>query len=657
MGAGSLNNFKILNIANLGGLSIGKPSSTTNANVTISNPIAIVGPVAVYGGDISVNANLTITNSNADVLLKASGDISLAAGKAITTSGGNVVLWANSDAQTANGAVLLRNGSSITTGSSSLAGGHLWVGGGSSGTTWQGLSVGNGYAVPGTSVTPTSGNNIVPALYLENVAIDTFGGDIKMASDVSGGTNGFITFGTNTLDAGAGQIEVIGAATNTTSNRLGFLVGIHAANVTGAALNLKSSADGVAVKLQAGSAGTSEALHISGTLNIESSGSGAINIDANPVGTGKGIVVGGYYDGILNAFAASGDITVDGGIGGVHVQNGSDTAPALTSKLNVGKGGGISSSSSDVFVIGDKMSIAAGGVAVDTIGALTVAPLSDSFSSALTWPVTSFSAANITGLTLGKASNTANVTIASAASVNGPVAVYGGDIAINANLTSTAVNADVLLKASGNIATGASVVLQTNMGDITLWSDSDAASGGSIVLADNVTLNATNGLTAGNLSGGGKIVLAGGLDDGSNNGAAADGVPDGFASSATGNGIKLGAASSNHTQMYSGGGDIVVRGSSTNDAGTTARIGVWQIGNWTANSGNGAISIAGDSAHYYAVNFVNTTQASVSGPTLLSLISNKSSGDAISISGDSGGSHGVVFNYDNPKEIFCRRWR
>ncbi len=262
--------------------------------------------------------------------------------------------------------------------------------------------------------------------------------------------------------------------------------------------------------------------------------------------------------------------------------------------------------------------------------------------------------ASLGGLVLNSESSTTKTNIRSNIAISGSITVYGGEINVNSNLTSTAAGGDIVIKGSDGINVADSQILQTNNADVIFWSDSDASGQGAITLGDSTTINTTNGSTLSGLSGGGKIIVAGGADNGNNGGTANDGIPDGFATSSLGNGIKLGATSANYTQMYSGGGDIILRGSSNHNSSTNPdEIGIWHIGSWTANSGNGSISITGNSQNFYGVNFVNTTSASTTGPKLLSIISNKNTGDAIFINGSSASSHGVVFNYDNPKEILA----
>jgi len=632
-------------------LNIGKPENT--ATVNLSSDIEINGPISIYAGTISLNANISTTFSGADILTKATGDISLATSKSITTNGGDIILWANSDGQTSNGSVLLRDDSVINT-----AGGGVWIGGGSGNTTWNDITVGNGYAVAGTSITPSDGgSNVNAGVYFENATIQTNGGDILVKGD--GGTNlwGIVTYGGNTINSGSGTIEWDGK-TSSAGPDPGILFGLHDI-VIPANTSFNSTSTDVAVKLK-GSSNTGNGIGVDGIVTIESSGSGSIDLTGTGASPHYGIEVGNYYNGSkLNLYAASGEIKVDGGSMGISVVQTGNQGNALgDSKLTIGQGGTISSSTSNIKLVGDAFSVTnTNGLNINASGQLSVLSQGNSFSGPLSWPLTNSTVSNITGLTIGKETNTSNITIGSDQTVAGPISIYGRDIALSANLTSTLSGADILTKASGDIVLLDNKSIETNLGNVILWSDSDTNNEGSIVLSNNVEINTVNGSTASNLNTGGKIVLAGGLDDGSNGGTASDGIPDGFASSSFGNGIKLGTTEANETQMYSGGGDIVIRGfsnhSSTND--NRNEVGVWHTGSWVANSGNGSIHIIGKGDNLYGVNFVRSTAVNnvEDGPKFLSFISNKASGAAITISGTSNTSHGVVFNYNNPKEILA----
>jgi hypothetical protein len=87
-----------------------------------------------------------------------------------------------------------------------------------------------------------------------------------------------------------------------------------------------------------------------------------------------------------------------------------------------------------------------------------VEPASASFASAVTFPITNLSIANtITGLTIGKPSNEANVTIASPTSIAGPISIYGGTVALNENIESSNGGTITLFANTLNFASGKTV--------------------------------------------------------------------------------------------------------------------------------------------------------------------------------------------------------
>nr|WP_246146889.1 YDG domain-containing protein [Rubripirellula lacrimiformis] len=195
------------------------------------------------------------------------------------------------------------------------------------------------------------------------------------------------------------------------------------------------------------------------------------------------------------------------------------------------------------------------------------------------------------GLTLGKIGNTTGIQVYQAVDVNGPINLYGGFINVNGNLTSLLAGAGVLLRSTGNISTDPSRRLQTNGGDITLWSDSDSSGQGYILVGQDSTLDSRTAAdrTAGTHTiGGGKITLGGGTDDGS-------GSPSGYAiavgADTTRAGINLGstANSANTTNIYSGGGDVSMKGQSDSDT-----MGVMWLDGGTLDAGNtGRVNIEG----------------------------------------------------------------
>jgi hypothetical protein len=129
--------------------------------------------------------------------------------KSISSSTGklNLVLWSDSDAIN-GGSIYLKNGSSITTN-----GGHLWMGGGSGTTTWNGLTVGDGYAV-GTSA-----------------GIDLTNATLGVVSDNYYGTgnrfhyNG-ITLLNNNINTSGGDFKASGKSYNTAVTSIKAYIGV-----------------------------------------------------------------------------------------------------------------------------------------------------------------------------------------------------------------------------------------------------------------------------------------------------------------------------------------------------------------------------------------------------------------------------------------------
>jgi len=596
--------------ATISNLIIGKTTNTQN--VTFGGTTTIAGPITAYGGDININENLNTTAgaANGDVLLKAAGNIALAASRTITTTGGDVILWANSDAGQSNGSVSLRNTSSITTGSNTVAGGNVWIGGGADGATWNGISVGSGYAVPGTSFSPSNGGTAISAgIYLEKTAISTFGGHIKLAGDASTSVFGIVTYGANTLNALTGSIDFEGNASNSSStNSLGLSFGLHdisiAANTT-----LNTSGAGTAIKLTGFGRGSGDAIGVSGLLQLNSSGTGAIELYGTAHGTGRGIVAGNYYHGIINAYSASGKISLNGGSKGIFVASaifaGATPGP---SRINLGKGGTITSSTSNVVLTADILTLGASGIGVETTGTATVEPFSNSFSSAIIYPVANLTmGSGVSGLTIGKTTNTQNITFAGATTIAGPITAYGGNVSINENLNTTAgaANGDLLLKASGNITLAASKTITTTGGDVILWADADGSGAGDIFF--------NSGTSASILTSGGHLWLGGGSGSETWNGlTVGDGYAVGDVARSVNSGTFYNGITINATGINTAGGHIKMRGKGKagNLTANTQNYsgGMYLTGTGSMNSGGGNIEIdavaqSGSGQHYGLYNF------------------------------------------------------
>jgi hypothetical protein len=572
----------VVNLANLGGLTIVasggaalnsgwsysngviRPTSTTAVRVNVADVLARLNQdhLTIEASTVTVEANVTSTFVN-NLTLKSTGNIVIEGSRTITTARGDVILWANSDGQNANGGIFLKQGSGINTN-----GGHIWMGGGNTSTTWNGLTVGNGYAVSGRTTTDMRLRDWFAGVAFDQVNLATSGGDIYIAGQrniTTSGTNlgaGFINYsGTGTvLDAGTGTVTVKGD--NTAAGfSFGVMTGLHPGEYTGrfTVRSAKTNGGNAIVIEGTSNAGTGDGFLIENhtrLLSRASSTGGGISISGTSAVSRSAISVGILTNaGTLEVLSASGPIDVNVG-----------TFPLLIANAGIFRLGSIASdsdvpnSTANVSITSNNVNWT-GNVPVRTAGTLTVKPTTGgSFASAFNTSALNYT--GITGLTIGNATNTSGIVIGSAATIAGPVSVFGGDITVDGNINTSAGNAngDILLKGTGNITQNASRTITTNGGDVTLWSDSDATgtatvAGGAIALLNASTIT----------SNGGNITLGGGAD------ANTDGIPDGYAIGAY-TMVARGAApataglSLDNAVLTAGAGNVLLRGQGTGNA-------------------------------------------------------------------------------------------
>jgi hypothetical protein len=646
-------------------------SSPVNINASVLEGYLTSGDLTIEAGNIDVQTDVISSASNR-FTLKALGSIEIHDNRSIQTNGGDLIVWANSD--NLNGGNIL-TGQNVTLdsrqGGASTGGGRIYMGGGAD-TDSDGFpddaTAGIGNFTGGAAYGILFGNSAG-----SGVQLLSGGGDITLIGGVDGNftaaanAHGIGFFPGYTINANAGNITFNGYA-----NSGGALtVGIDL--MTGGATNASSittsgnftlngestvtnGSDNLGVVLNSGLTVNAR------TVNITGSSADVSVILGAPITSTGAVSVSGA------TLSLSADINTSAGNGDILLQ-GETTIRATGSDRTLNSGSG------NITLTTNNLPSSTPKVVIESTGTFTFRPFGAAFSSygqqfdlSGTFTGGNFigsgdatglqvnNVSQLTGLVFGKEGNTTGFMTYTEWTVNGPITFIGGHMSVSAgDIISSAYGANILFKVLRQISVEESRTIQTNNGDIILWSDSDANDEGYIAIGDNVTFNSVNGSTASGLSTGGHIVLAGGADNGLNSGTASDGVPDGFALSATTNGVKLGTSSDNYTQMYSGGGDIIVRGGSTNSSSTPdENTGLYQLGKWKANSGKGAIVISGESTQFYGVNFVKPVSNISSGDTHLSLISDKASGAAITVSGSSASStYGVVFNYKNPKEILA----
>ena len=618
----------------IGGFVLNKDSSVTP--VEIETYLDVNGPITIYGGDVDLEVDLSSRLSGADVLLKGTGKVETIASRSFLTNNGDVTFWSDSDNSSGGPVVLgddnVINSANGRTGDNDSGGGKITIGGGN-----------NGGVVP----TGYSSSNVQPGVKLgtttaNHTQIYSGGGNIsiKGSSTATGLVDdrdeaGIYQWGRMTMKSGLGSIVFNG--TSSEYQGIGFVAPVSESDTGTKQLIMSSAkASGTAISLTgSSSAGTGLSFNYQNPKEILSLGGGQIQI------TGTG--VGAYGISLQNqdVLSSAGSILLYGGTEGIVLR---DRGARFGSR----SGTSVTNGRAALTLRGDVLDYQAlsGGFTntADGTGGVVMESHSSSFSSPFDYKNFDLGS-TISSFRVGKSTNTANVTANEAVSIAGPITFYGGDLTFRENMSSSLSGADVLLKGTGKVETIASRSFLTNNGDVTFWSDSDNSSGGPVVLGDDNVINSANGRTGDNDSGGGKITIGGG-----NNGGV---VPTGYSSSNVQPGVKLGTTTANHTQIYSGGGNISIKGSSTATGLVDDRdeAGIYQWGRMTMKSGLGSIVFNGTSSEYQGIGFVAPVSESDTGTKQLIMSSAKASGTAISLTGSSSAGTGLSFNYQNPKEI------
>ncbi|MFM8597313.1 MAG: beta strand repeat-containing protein, partial [Flavobacteriales bacterium] len=448
-------------LTNNGDLTISIPKIIgTNRNIIISNSINYTGnnnrtlylnaPNYFY---ISSGANLTSTNAALNLVFRA------------------ICLPGSPDA----GFVQIVN-SIINTN-----GGHLWIAGGPTDATWNGLTVGNHYArtwqddakgleITGSSITTngghlyiagyswnsanTNGNNY--GIYLDNSSFSTNGGNIE----IDGYVNGLFATGAGTrIDAITGHISF-----NTTTGNI-WIKG-YGGDSSGAGIGswrhglMVNSENPGLYKVSIST--TSGDITLNGTAAFSNS---TVN-DAEGLYIGSIVVASG-----INISSQTGNILLTGSntrsttgqfCNGIRLNAGN-----ITKAICIGDDG-VTTYSGNITMRANAIlqrnnQASAGSISVKTQGALTVEPLDAQFthlrsgsSGTLTFDNDWDFGTAATAINIGKSTNTFGYSISNAITANGPINIYSGALTLNANLSSTnAGTGDILIKGSTLAGTGA----------------------------------------------------------------------------------------------------------------------------------------------------------------------------------------------------------
>jgi hypothetical protein len=496
-------------LQNIGNLTINLPwQSGVARHIYINNTIAYLGSNA---------RTLTIESANDIIFANATGITS-------STASLNVVLRSAlglSLGAPDNGLVKM-DGINVDT-----KGGHLWVGGGTTNVTWNGLTVGNSYAVTwlddiagisliGSSVATnggniymygqswnsddTDGNNY--GINIQNSVVSSAAGSINLAGGLYGkyftgsGINIYNT-STTSITSTSGAISVYGYGTDASTNGNGP----RTATTINGAVSIKSVSGNISiigeaefaatvndkegVNIAFGAAICSQSGNISlrGTNTLETSGQYTNSVRFNAQDIANSIRIG--YDG-TNAY--SGNITIEGN--SVYQRN-----------TNTG----------------------AGSIAIQTTGTLTIQPTGNAFTymragdaGTLTFDDDWNFGTTLGGFVYGKTTNTTALTYSNSLTTSGPITMYAGTLtqngavssggAITFNCTdfnlgigtniSTSTASDITFNSTGNFLStdGTRRTISSANGNIIINADSDANGTGTLSL-DYLTFNPGTGAT------------------------------------------------------------------------------------------------------------------------------------------------------------------
>ncbi|MBU3637236.1 autotransporter-associated beta strand repeat-containing protein, partial [Polynucleobacter sp. es-MAR-4] len=466
----------------LTGLTIGNATSVANKDITVNGTaINISGPINLYGGNITLNTNLTTTAAGTgNITLAAAGTIlTNTSSLAITTNGSSILFAADTDNSGAGAISLDRV--SLTT-----SGGDITLGGGA--------IDGSGYAV-GANIALLNG--MTPnyrGVWLHSSSINAGGGNISIRGKGASPTAaGFFGIGVDIVSFA--YMGGTGDVVQTSGNGSISIVGIGGANN-----DANSHPAGINIYSDSG-------VHRISTVN------GSITFNGT-AGTGTARTFGGIQvdGGIANITSTRGDVEFIG------IANASGNGIVNAGTLNLG-GDGTTNSSGNVTLTADVIG-ANGTYNLRNTGNVTIQSNGSSFGSAFDWNSRFALTGNKAGLTIGKTTNTQNVTVSTDTSVAGPINIYGGNIAINSGLTTsntTTGNIGLVGNVSGaaNLALASGRTLTVNQSGASTYSGCISgttaqfikAGAGALTLSGTNTYSGSTNITAG------ALIVTGSLSD------------------------------------------------------------------------------------------------------------------------------------------------
>jgi hypothetical protein len=375
--------------ATLGGLSIGAPGN--QAALTVSSAQTVAGPISLYGGTVSIGANLTSTAAGAPLEVQSTGAITQSAASRVTTAGGNVTY--DSNAADAGAGYIWLQGTSAGVGAAiTTHGGAITLSGGpdvaSGYATGDGATNGNGVTLDTVNLLSGGGNILVrgrsstsqPAYSASfcspctnNDGIRFYGGSVVDAGtgsvDMQGVSAGVAAdYASNGIETSEnGYTRILSAATHATAIRLDGNASASIGSGTGSSrwgtFLWGGNSDGIVIA----ATGAGGAVEIGGMGGSNASGAGGVHMEPN-----------------VYLLASSGPITLSGTAGANSIYNDVDingTVGYAATLPGFGGASPVTASSSNIQITADTFSadhvFGSGSFtasAVQSTGTLAIAP-------------------------------------------------------------------------------------------------------------------------------------------------------------------------------------------------------------------------------------------------------------------------------------------
>ena len=437
------------------------------------------------GGDATLTLRMGNYTSNSNSIILNGASIA-------STSGAlNLVLWTKYNATNYDGTVAITN-STITTND-----GHVWIGGSNNTvgsvqtTTWNGLSVGTGHAATwSTNVQGVAINGSTVNTGAGNISINGLSWDSGVTTGIQNA--GVLIAGGSTLSTTSGNLSIDGHLNGRYSNGLGVVIGNTPSGSTTGNVLLSTTSGNISITgtgTDAANSGTgwrhALLLYVKNAteqVTVRST-SGSITLDGQGQFSSAALA-GSDSSGLqiqsssttspIKVVSQSGQITLRGSntlessqyLNGIRL-----TSSNAADNIRIGYDG-TNAYSGDILIEANSIlqhsnQTGTGSLSVQGTGSLTIRPIGSNFTQLRAGDSGSLSFDNdwnfgstLSGFTLGKVGNTANITLASTASINGPISIYGGTVTLNAGLTtSNASTGDVAITASTGLTGSGGVAL------------------------------------------------------------------------------------------------------------------------------------------------------------------------------------------------------